>query len=45
LSQYSNAIPDQWQAGTDAAVRIVAYIEQLKEHLSGAIAELGKLLA
>ena len=45
LSEYSNAIPEQWRAGTDAAARIVAYIGQLKEHLSEAIAELAKLLA
>jgi hypothetical protein len=45
LAEYSKAIPEQWRAATDAAEQIVAYIEQLKEHLSEAVAELARLLA
>ena len=45
LSEYSNAIPEEWKSGTDATPRIVAYIQELKEHLSEAITELAKLLA
>lgn len=45
LSEYSNAIPEQWRSGTDATGRIVAYIEQLKEHLAEAIAEVARILA
>jgi hypothetical protein len=44
LSEYSNAIPQQWRNGTDATGRIVAYIEQLKEHLAEAIAEVARVL-
>jgi hypothetical protein len=42
---YLNAIPEQWQSGTDGATRIVAYIEQLKEHLTGAMTEMARILA
>ena len=44
LSEYSNAIPQQWRNDTDATGRIVAYIEQLKEHLAEAIAEVARVL-
>jgi len=45
LSEYLNAIPEQWQSGTDGATRIVAYIEQLKEHLKDAMTEMARILA
>jgi uncharacterized LabA/DUF88 family protein len=44
ISEYSNAIPQQWRNGTDATERIVAYIAKLKEHLAEAIAEVARLL-
>lgn len=44
LSEYSKAIPEQWRNDTDAADRIVAYIEQLKNHVPEAIAELTRVL-
>ena len=45
LAEYLSAVPEQWQDGTDGAQRIIAYIEKLREHLTGAIAEVARTLA
>jgi hypothetical protein len=45
LSQYSNALPEQWRSGTDAAERIVEYIAKLKEHLPELVTEVTRILA